>query len=104
MLNIRSYGSSSEDEGDNESEVVKQHSNENLLTHLKPVDPSLSVAKTMQVCAAPVVMPTVSILSFISRLNCVSNIVNKSIKIPIVLALNHQSKLKNLALAERNTI
>ncbi|KAL0833055.1 hypothetical protein ABMA28_001168 [Loxostege sticticalis] len=58
MLNIRSYGSSSEDEGDNESEVVKQHSNESLLTHLKPVDPSLSVAKTMQVCAAPVVMPT----------------------------------------------
>ncbi|CAH0693385.1 unnamed protein product [Chilo suppressalis] len=56
MLNIQSYGSSSEDE--NDQEVVRENSNESLLTHLKPVDPKLSVAKTMQICAAPVVMPT----------------------------------------------
>ncbi|XP_049869832.1 pre-mRNA-processing factor 17 [Pectinophora gossypiella] len=52
------YGSSSEDEGDNDSEATKQHSNEALLTHLKPVDPSLSLVKKMEICAAPVVMPT----------------------------------------------
>lgn len=60
MLNIQNYGSSSEDDGDNDTESIKQHSNESLLTHLKPVDPSLSLAKSMQICAAPVVMPTVS--------------------------------------------
>ncbi|XP_045493848.1 pre-mRNA-processing factor 17 [Colias croceus] len=57
MLNIQNYGSSSEDE-ENDSETIQQHSNEKLLTHLKPVDPNLSIAKKMQVCAAPVVMPT----------------------------------------------
>ncbi|XP_061377470.1 pre-mRNA-processing factor 17 [Danaus plexippus] len=56
MLNIKNYGSSSEDEGDDEPQ--KEHSNETLLTHLKPVDPELSVAKTLQICAAPVVVPT----------------------------------------------
>lgn len=59
MLSIRNYGSSSEDEEDSNAEDAKQHSNELLLTHLKPVDPELSVAKKMQICAAPVVMPTV---------------------------------------------
>ncbi|KOB76981.1 Pre-mRNA-processing factor 17 [Operophtera brumata] len=58
MLNIQNYGSSSEDDGDNDSETTKQHSNEKMLTHLKPVDPNLSIAKTMQIVAAPVVMPT----------------------------------------------
>ncbi|CAG9136979.1 unnamed protein product [Plutella xylostella] len=59
MLGIQNYGSSSEDEGEEVKGAVEtQHSNERLLTHLKPVDPALSVAKTMQVCAAPVVMPT----------------------------------------------
>lgn len=67
MLNIKKYGSSSEDESDDTE--TNQFSNEALLTHLKPVDPSLSVAKTMQVCAAPAVVPTVrnintSILKF----------------------------------------
>lgn len=61
MLNIQNYGSSSEDEGDNDTEVAKEHSNEKLLAHLKPVDKNFSVAKSMQICAAPVVMPTVSI-------------------------------------------
>lgn len=60
MLNIQNYGSSSEDEGDNETEAIKGQSNESLLTHLKPVDSNFSVAKSMQICAAPVVMPTVS--------------------------------------------
>lgn len=59
MLNIKNYGSSSEDDGDNDSETTN-HSNEKMLTHLKPVDPNLSIAKTMLVVAAPVVMPTVS--------------------------------------------
>lgn len=68
MLNIQSYGSSSEDEDEQESEVVAQNSNETLLTHLKPVDPNLSVAKSMQVCAAPVVMPTVSIFNLPANL------------------------------------
>ncbi|CAH0605696.1 unnamed protein product [Chrysodeixis includens] len=58
MLNIQNYGSSSEDEGDTETEAIKGQSNESLLTHLKPVDTNFSVAKTMQICAAPVVMPT----------------------------------------------
>ncbi|XP_053603859.1 pre-mRNA-processing factor 17 [Plodia interpunctella] len=57
MLNIQNYGSSSEDESDTNPKT-REHSNETLLTHLKPVDPSLSVAKSMQICAAPVVMPT----------------------------------------------
>lgn len=61
MLNIQNYGSSSEDEGDTETETTQQHSNEGLLTHLKPVDPGLSLAKKMQICAAPLVMPTVSV-------------------------------------------
>ncbi|CAH0725384.1 unnamed protein product, partial [Brenthis ino] len=58
MINIQNYGSSSEDETDNETETSKQHSNETLLTHLKPVDPDLSIAKKMQICAAPTVVPT----------------------------------------------
>lgn len=58
MLNIKNYGSSSEDEGGDDT--AKEHSNEGLLTHLKPVDPSLSLAKKMEICAAPVVLPTVS--------------------------------------------
>lgn len=61
MLNIQNYGSSSEDEEDNGTETTKGQSNEKLLTHLKPVDANFSVAKSMQICAAPVVMPTVSI-------------------------------------------
>lgn len=64
MLSIQNYGSSSEDEDDKDTESVAKHSNESLLTHLKPVDSSLSVAKTLQICAAPVVMPTVSIIRF----------------------------------------
>lgn len=59
MLSIQNYGSSSEDEGDDNTEDAKQHSNESLLTHLKPVDPELSVGKKIQICAAPIVMPTV---------------------------------------------
>ncbi|XP_035438224.2 pre-mRNA-processing factor 17 [Spodoptera frugiperda] len=58
MLNIQNYGSSSEEEEDNETETIKGESNEKLLSHLKPVDSNFSVAKSMQICAAPVVMPT----------------------------------------------
>lgn len=59
MLSIQNYGSSSEDDGDSYAEDAKQHSNELLLSHLKPVDPEVSVGKKMQICAAPIVMPTV---------------------------------------------
>lgn len=59
MLSIQNYGSSSEDEGDINAEDAKQHNNEPLLTHLKPVDPELSEGKKIQICAAPIVMPTV---------------------------------------------
>ncbi|KAF9798668.1 hypothetical protein SFRURICE_006998, partial [Spodoptera frugiperda] len=58
MLNIQNYGNSSEEEEDNETETIKGESNEKLLSHLKPVDSNFSVAKSMQICAAPVVMPT----------------------------------------------
>lgn len=59
MLNIKKYGSSSEDESDSDEETSQIHSNEALLTHLKPVAPDLSLAKKMQICAAPAVVPTV---------------------------------------------
>lgn len=59
MLNIQNYGSSSEDDDDTESGIEKQNSNETLLTHFKPVDPNLSVAKKMEISAAPVIVPTV---------------------------------------------
>ncbi|CAG5041252.1 unnamed protein product [Parnassius apollo] len=58
MLNIQHYGSSSDDDADDNSDNTKQYSNENLLTHLKPIDPNLSLAKKMQICAAPIVTPT----------------------------------------------
>ncbi|XP_049694625.2 pre-mRNA-processing factor 17 [Helicoverpa armigera] len=58
MLNIQNYGSSSEDEEENETKTIKVESNEKLLAHLKPVDTKFSVAKSMQICAAPIVMPT----------------------------------------------
>lgn len=70
MLNIQNYGSSSEDEEDNGTETIKGESNEKLLAHLKPVDSNFSVAKSMQICAAPIVMPTVSIISSLKVLIC----------------------------------
>lgn len=76
MLSIQNYGSSSEDEGDCSAKDAKQHSNESLLTHLKPVDPELSVGKKMQICAAPIVMPTVRskfyIYNFLTSKYCVT--------------------------------
>ncbi|XP_034829962.1 pre-mRNA-processing factor 17 [Maniola hyperantus] len=59
MLNIKNYGSSSEDDSDiEEANMQKGQSNETLLKHLKPVDPSISLAKKMEICAAPLVTPT----------------------------------------------
>lgn len=58
MLSIKNYGSSSEEEDDKDTDRPLENSNEKLLTHLKPVDSNFSVAKSMQICAAPVVMPT----------------------------------------------
>lgn len=68
MLNIQNYGSSSEEEEDNETEAIIGESNEKLLAHLKPVNTNFSVAKSMQICAAPVVMPTVSnLINFVLK-------------------------------------
>ncbi|XP_039750025.1 pre-mRNA-processing factor 17 [Pararge aegeria] len=57
MFNIKNYGSSSEDDSENEG-TNTENSNETMLTHLKPVDSSLSLAKKMEICSAPLVTPT----------------------------------------------
>ncbi|XP_037948988.1 pre-mRNA-processing factor 17 [Teleopsis dalmanni] len=56
MLNIQNYGSSSGSDNENDeklSEVKKVRET----SHLKPIDPKLSIAKTLAVCAAPEVVP-----------------------------------------------
>ncbi|XP_055540489.1 pre-mRNA-processing factor 17 [Wyeomyia smithii] len=65
MLNLQAYasnssGTSSSEESDQEDAKRKcTRPKEEELAHLKPVvDSSLSVAKTVQICAAPVVIPT----------------------------------------------
>lgn len=52
MLNLQNYGSSSE--SDSESEK-----NEELPSHLKPIDKTLSIATSMAIEAAPIVVPVV---------------------------------------------
>ena len=47
MLNIQSYGSSSEGESENEEKLL----------HLKPISAEYSVAKSLQIQAAPLVVP-----------------------------------------------
>lgn len=68
MLNLQNYGSSSEEEIDDNNVELGQN-NEKLLNHLKPVDPKLSVANKIVVCATPAVMPTVSTLSIVSMIS-----------------------------------
>lgn len=57
MLNLQHYGSSSDEETESES-TFGVNSTEKLLEHFKPVNSSLSIASKMQICAAPVVLPT----------------------------------------------
>lgn len=58
MLGIQNYGSSSDSEVDETTEEVTSDShNTDAVAHLKPVDPALSIAKSLAVCAAPEVVP-----------------------------------------------
>lgn len=67
MLGIQNYGSSSEEEHSENEEIPKADGEkstteatkrkEEMPDHLKPVDPKLSVAKSLAVCAAPEVVP-----------------------------------------------
>lgn len=52
MLSLQNYASSSDTESDTEQK--------NDL-HLQPIDKSMSVMKTLEICAAPIVIPVVSI-------------------------------------------
>lgn len=56
MLNIQSYGSSSEGDSENEEKSTNKAKTEELL-HLKPISTEYSVAKSLQVQAAPLVVP-----------------------------------------------
>jgi len=53
MLHIQNYISSSETESDTEN-------NDEMTSHLKPIDKELSVGKCLDICAAPIVVPVVS--------------------------------------------
>lgn len=56
MLSLQEYGSSDEDEKQGSPEAA---ANSDL--HLKPIeDPQFSIKSQLQICAAPVVLPTVS--------------------------------------------
>lgn len=54
MDSLLNYGGGSSSSSDSE--------NEDKTAHLKPVDPSLSVAKSLAVVAAPDVVPLVSVI------------------------------------------
>lgn len=58
MNSLQNYGSSSETETDSDSESMEKQSE--LALHLKPIDPTVSIAKTLAVVAAPDVIPVVS--------------------------------------------
>lgn len=65
MLSLQDYGSSSSDEESNSAETNAQSLSD---IHLKPVENSeFSVKKQLQVCAAPVVLPTVSIKTILYK-------------------------------------
>lgn len=60
MLALQEYASSSDDENvSNDNEDTKNVETE--ANHLKPIEnPEFSVKKQLQICAAPLVVPTVS--------------------------------------------
>lgn len=55
MDSLLNYGSGSESSSASESD------NEDKTAHLKPIDPTMSVAKSLAVVAAPDVVPLVSV-------------------------------------------
>lgn len=59
MLSLQNYGNSSEEEqSDNETKTFNDmQAKEKMPEYLKPVDPKMSMAKTLAVCAAPEVVP-----------------------------------------------
>ncbi|XP_075148681.1 pre-mRNA-processing factor 17 [Haematobia irritans] len=58
MLGLQNYGSSSEGEHSDSEESKDNNTKTNETPdYLKPIDPKLSVAKTLAVCAAPEVVP-----------------------------------------------
>lgn len=60
MNSLKNYGSSSETETDSDSETETAEKKSELALHLMPVDPSVSIAKSLAVVAAPDVIPLVS--------------------------------------------
>lgn len=71
MNSLQNYGSSSETETDSDSETeTTEKKTELVALHLKPVDPSVSIAKTLAVVAAPDVIPLV-------RQNCLAYLHDK---------------------------
>lgn len=59
MLALQEYASSSDDE--NSSSPQPSENSQDETEHLKPIEnPEFSVKSQLQVCAAPLVVPTVS--------------------------------------------
>lgn len=57
MLALQEYASSSDDENVKENSEEKVDNEDN---HLKPIEnPEYSIKKQLQICAAPLVVPTV---------------------------------------------
>ena len=56
MLNLQSYGSSSEGDSESDEKSTGEVKTEELL-HLKPISIEYSIAKSLQVQAAPLVVP-----------------------------------------------
>lgn len=63
MNSLQNYGSSSETDTDSDTEAGSSEKTTELALHLKPVDPSLSIAKSLAVVAAPDVIPAVSVIA-----------------------------------------
>jgi hypothetical protein len=79
MLQLQNYANSSSEASSTESENENDEKN----AHLKPIDPSFSVAKSLQICAAPVVVPIVSARiiassQFIHYADCISRVLPMS--------------------------
>lgn len=62
MLGLQEYGSSSDSDLEDSDKLI----------HLKPVDISSSVAKTLSVVAAPDVVPMVSFICFLFKAKLIS--------------------------------
>lgn len=60
MLALKAYGSGSDDDEERTDENSTPEVNTNLPDLSNEINPEYSVKKQMQICAAPVVLPTVS--------------------------------------------